>query len=81
MGEPECAILFRGLGRKSILPADVSSKAGYHEFNVVSLTPSVALVVDLNWRDNLDEEEKLVNLYKGRAHVYLKESIFQPSNA
>jgi hypothetical protein len=61
MGEPECAISLGRQERKSILPADVHSKAGDHDFHVVSLTPSVTLVADFNGRNNLDEEDKMVS--------------------
>jgi len=67
---------FGGRGRKSILPVDVHSKAEDHDFHVVSLTPSVTLVVDFGGRNNLDEEDQMVSLYRGCAHVCLKDSIF-----
>ena len=48
---------------------------------MVSLRPSVTLVVDFDGRNNLDEEVQLLSFYRGRAHVCLKDYIFQPSNA
>ena len=59
----------------------MQSKACDHDFYVVSLTPSVTLVVDFDGDENIGEEERLVSLYRGNAHVCLKDSIFQPSNA
>ncbi len=47
----------------------------------MSLTPSVTLVVDFDGRNDIDEEKKMVSFYRGSAHVSLKDSIFQPSNA
>jgi hypothetical protein len=47
---------------------------------VVSLTPSVTLVVDFDGDENIGEEEILVSFYRGNAHVCLKDSIYQPSN-
>ncbi len=48
---------------------------------MVSLTPSVTLVVDFDGRNDMDEEKKMVSFYRGSAHVCIKDSIFQPSNA
>ena len=48
---------------------------------MVSLTPSVTLVVDFDGRNDMDEEKKMISFYRGSAHVSLKDSIFQPSNA
>ena len=48
---------------------------------MVSLSPSVTLVVDFDGRNNLDEEDQLVRCYNGRALGYVKDSIFQASNA
>ena len=45
---------------------------------IVSLTPSVTLLVDF---DGLDDEETMKSFYRGTTHVCLKDSIFQPSNA
>jgi hypothetical protein len=47
---------------------------------VVSLTPSVTLVVNFDGRNDI-VDEKLSSFYRGSAHVCLKDSIFQPSNA
>ena len=79
IGEPSCAISFGGRGRKSILPADVVPRAGDHDFHVVSLTPSVTLVVDFDGTESRDLG--LTSFYKGQAHVCLKDAIFQPSHA
>ncbi len=80
MSESKVLVSFGGRGRKSILPSDVHSKVGDHDFDVASLTPSVTLVVDFDGRNNLDEEVQLASFYRGRAHVCLKDSIFQSSN-
>ena len=58
----------------------MQSKACDHDFYVVSLTPSVTLVVDFDGDENIGEEEILVSFYRGNAHVCLKDSIYQPSN-
>jgi len=47
---------------------------------VVALTPSVIMVINFDGR-NVIVDEKLSNFYRGFAHVCLKNSIFQPSNA
>jgi hypothetical protein len=47
---------------------------------MVSLTPSVTLVVNFDGRNDIDDE-KSSSFYRGSAHVCLKDSIFQPSNA
>ena len=48
---------------------------------MVSITPSVILVVDFDGNENIDEGERLASFYRGNAHVCLEDSIFQPSNA
>lgn len=60
------------------MSTDVIAKAG-HDFHVVSLTPSVTLFVDFDGTNGTDPRGS--SFYKGRAHVCLKDSIFQPSNA
>ncbi len=66
VGEPHLAVAFCGRGRRSILPTDVTSIAGDHDFKTVSLTPSVTLRVAVS----LDEEEDGISYYRG-AHVHL----------
>jgi hypothetical protein len=58
---------------------DVVPESGDHDFHVVSLTPSVTLLVDFD--GSQEEEDGLKGFYGGQAHVCLKDSIFQPSNA
>ena len=79
IGEPDCPIAFGGRGRTSILPADVEAKAGDHDFHVVSATPSVSLVVDID--GTATAEVGRTSFYQGQAHVNLKDSIFQASSA
>ena len=62
----------------SILPADIESKAGDHDFHMVSLTPSVTLLVDFD--GDINEQDTELSFYRGTAHVCLKDSIFQPSH-
>ena len=61
VGEPHLAVAFGGRGRRSILPTDVTSIAGDHDFKVVSLTPSVTLRVDVSH----DEGEDGTSYYRG----------------
>ena len=58
------------------MPVDIDSQAGDHDFHVVSLTPSVTLLVDF---DGIDTSAS--SFYRGQAYVSLKDSIFQPSTA
>ena len=62
------------------MPADMDALAGDHDFHVVSLTPSVTLMVEF---DSVDEECDVASasFYQGQAHVCLKDSIFQASTA
>ena len=48
---------------------------------MVLLTPSVTLVVNFDSSNNGDEDEQRVSVYRGSAHVCVKDSIFQPSSA
>ncbi len=66
VGETHLAVAFGGRGRRSILPTDVTSIAGDHDFKIVSLTPSVTLRVDVS----LDEGEDGISYYRG-AYVHL----------
>lgn len=47
VGEPHCGICFGGRNRKSLMPTDVTITALDHDFHVVSLTPSVSLLVEV----------------------------------
>jgi hypothetical protein len=47
IGEPSLAIAFGGRDRRSIMPTDVKTIDGDHDFKLVSLTPSVTLRVDV----------------------------------
>ena len=53
---------------------DVVPESGDHDFHVVSLTPSVTLLVDFD--GSQEEEDGLKGFYGGQAHVCLKDSIF-----
>jgi len=60
----------------------VQSKTSDHDFHaVIALTPSVTLVVDFDGDENIAEEKRILSFYRGNAHVCLKDSIFQLSNA
>ena len=48
VGEPHLAVSFGARGRRNILPADVTSIVGDHDFEFESLTPSVTLRVDVS---------------------------------
>jgi hypothetical protein len=61
VGEPHLAVGFGGRGRRSIMPTDVTSIAGDHDFKIVSLTPSVTLRVEVK----PDEEEDGTSYYRG----------------
>ncbi len=76
VGEPECAISFGGRKRKSVIPVDVHSKSGDYDIHVVSLTPSVTLIVDFDGRSDMDEEKRMIGFYRGFAYVSVKDSIF-----
>ncbi len=67
---------FGGRGRCSILPEDVQAVADDDDFHNVSLTPSVALYVFVQ----PDEREDNVSYYRGQAHVWLKDSVFEGSS-
>ena len=47
VGEPHLAASFGWRGRRNILPTDVTSIAGGHDFKIFSLTPSVTLRVEV----------------------------------
>ncbi len=53
---------FGGRGRSSILPSNVESVAGDHDFHVVNFTPSVCLHVDIK----PDEGEDMISYYRGQ---------------
>jgi len=55
VGEPHLVVAFGGRCRQSILPSDVKAIAGDHDFTIVSLTPSVALRVDVKLDEGADE--------------------------
>ena len=78
VGEPECGIAFGGRGRRSLMPAEMDALAGDHDFHVVSLTPSVTLMVDFEGVD-AGVDVTTASFYQGQAHVCLKDSIFQAS--
>jgi hypothetical protein len=59
--EPHLAMGFGGRGRRSIMPTDVTTIAGDHDFKIVSLTPSVTLRVDVK----PDEGEDGTSDYRG----------------
>ena len=61
VGEPHLVVPFGGRGRCSILPTDVKAIADDRDFNVVSLTPSVTLRVDVK----PDEGEDGTSYYRG----------------
>ena len=47
VGEPHLALSLGGRGRCNIMPTDVTSFSGDHDFKIVSLTLSVTLRVDV----------------------------------
>jgi len=54
VGEPHLAVGFGGHGRRSIVLFDVTKIVGDYDFEVMSLTPSVILRVDISsneWED------------------------------
>jgi hypothetical protein len=53
VGESYRAVGSSGRGRRGIMPTDLKTIARDHDFNIVSLPPSVTLRVDVK----LDEEE------------------------
>jgi hypothetical protein len=57
----DLAVAFGGRGRRSILPTDVQSIAGDHDFKIVSLTPSVTLWVEVK----PDEGDDMTSYYRG----------------
>ncbi len=61
IGESSLAIGFGGRGRRSIMPTDVKTIAGDHDFKIVSLTPSVTLRVNVK----PDEGEDGTSYYRG----------------
>ena len=67
MGEPHLAISFGGRGRLSILPTDVTSIAGDHDFKIVSLTPRFTLRVEVK----PDEGEDGTSYYRGEPLLLL----------
>ena len=110
IGEPRLLMSFCGRDRSSILPSNVESVAGDHDFHVVNFTPSVCLHVDIK----SDEGQDIISYYigklqftcsccyccywcycfcyclcyclstylvvvAGKAYVWLKDVIFQPS--
>jgi hypothetical protein len=60
-GEHHLAVGFGGRGRRSIMPTDVMSISGDHDFKIVSLAPSVALRADVK----PDEGEDVTSYYRG----------------
>ncbi len=56
---------FGGRGRTSILPSNVITVAGDHDFHVVNFTPSVCLHVDIK----PDEGEDMISYYRGKPFI------------
>jgi len=61
VGVPHLAVSFGGRGRWSILPTDVKAIASDNDFKCLSLTPIVALRVDIK----PDEDEDGTSDYRG----------------
>jgi hypothetical protein len=62
IGEPHLLVSFGGRGRSSILPSNVESVAGDHDFHVVNFMPSVCLHVDIK----PDEGQDMISYYRGK---------------
>ena len=62
IGEPHIPWSFGGRGQSNILPLDVESFVGEHDFHVVNFTPSVCLRVDIK----PDEGQDMISYYKGK---------------
>ena len=65
--EPHLSVSFSGRGHRSMLPTDMTTVAGDHDFKIVSLTPSVTLSVDVK----PDEEEDCSSYYRGAQERFL----------
>ena len=74
-GEPGLAIASGVRGKKSIVPVSTVLSALDHDVaSKGSLTPSVALLVDL------PEDGSTETFYRGQVYVTLKDSVFEPSS-
>ncbi|XP_062603864.1 uncharacterized protein LOC134265655 [Saccostrea cucullata] len=74
-GEPGLAISSGVRGKKSIVPVSTALCALDHDVaSKGSLTPSVALVVDIP-----ESGSRTDTFYRGQVYVTLKDSVFQPS--
>ena len=62
VGEPHLAVGFSGRGRRSIVPTNVKTIVGDHDFKIDSLTPSVTLRVDVK---HDEEEDGGTSYYRG----------------
>ncbi len=60
IGEPHLPVSFGGRGRSSILPSNVETVAGDHDFHVDNFTPSVCLHVDIK----PDEGQDMISYYR-----------------
>jgi hypothetical protein len=65
VGEPNLAVSFGGRGRCNILPTDVKSIAGDHDFKAVSLY-SLTSIVTLRVDIKPDEGEDGTSYYRGK---------------
>ncbi len=65
--EPHLAVPFGGWGRRIILPTDVTAVAGDRDTKIVSLTPNVALRVDVK----TGEWEDCTSYYRGAQERFL----------
>ena len=67
IGEPHLPVSFGGRDRNNILPSNVESVAGDHDFYIVNFTPSVYLHVDIK----PDEGQDMISYYRGKSPVFL----------
>eukprot|EP00873_Tetraselmis_striata_P042617 jgi/Tetstr1/462881/TSEL_007830.t1 len=84
VGEPNLPISLAARGKASLVPVDDNGKsfndAGDHDYSGQSVVPSVHLISELT----VPAEDRNVDLakpalYRGTAHVALKDAVFQPS--
>ena len=73
IGEPRYPVVTWECGKKVLVGIGGAFEVGDHDFTRCSLTPSVALVIDI-----LDSIED--SFYCGRVCIGVKDSIFEPSS-
>ncbi len=73
VGEPQCPVAAVERGKQVLVSKDKKLVVADHDFTRLSLTPSVAMVIDVP-----ESIEK--SFYRGRVFVLLKENAFQPSS-